>query len=63
MFKPIVHYSDVGAVTVGEVCFLAPTDHPSSYVSNTTYVRTSRVVAYDAEFGRIETKNTIYIKV
>lgn len=61
MFKPTVHYKEVSAIVIGESTYVFPVDHPSSYVSNTTYTRTSKVVAHDPETGRFETKNTIYV--
>lgn len=64
--KQRVHYDKGRGTTeivVGESCTLYPLDHPSPYVSNTTYAYTSPVVAYDSATGEIETQNMVYIPV
>ena len=57
--KPIVHYTMVAVpVVVGANALVATTDHPSPLVSNTTYCRTSPVVAITK--AGFETENTLY---
>lgn len=59
--KPIVHYrTAMNLFKVGESAFVDPIDHPDSKnVSNTSTVRTSRVIRI-GEGGEFETENTIY---
>lgn len=66
--KPIVRYVIEGParpmfIKVGESAVICPLAHPSSYVTGdgSTFVRTSRVLAYNEKTGRLETENTIYI--
>lgn len=60
-FKPTVHYvpgeSDV--IAVDQFAFIYPVDHPSSDVSNTKQIQTSRVIRKEDD-GTFETQNTIY---
>ena len=62
--KPIVHYKPTkyDNIQINQSAFIFPINHP--YCSNTTYVRTSRVVhlqEIDGKISKFETLNTIYI--
>ena len=63
--KPVVRYRGTATAAIGRSAFLHPIDHPNHLrghdVSNTRVVRTSAVIDFDAETGRIETMNTIYL--
>lgn len=63
MSKPVVAYTE--ATVHATMCWLKPVDHPNHLpghgVSNLRVVRTSTVLSWDHETGRIETKNTIYM--
>jgi hypothetical protein len=64
--KPVVRYKgEVLMNKPGFPAFVTPIDHPNpeGLVSNTKQVLTSPVVSYDEKTGRLETLNTIYIKV
>jgi len=61
MEKPTVHYVRDSLQWAYNGVMLKPIDHTSPLVSNTRMARTSPVIAWDKETGRIETKNTIYI--
>lgn len=61
--KPIVKYS--GTVTIDNHTYLSNVanitevkDHPT--LGDQPWVRTSSVLSYDEETGRVETLNTIY---
>lgn len=58
--KPIVHYIAGSLVFIGLDCvaWLHAVDHPR--LGNCEDTRTSRVVSYDADTGRLETLNTVY---
>lgn len=60
--KPVVKYKyDLNNfIKVGESAYVFPLNHPSSLVSNTKLVRTSRVISFDKNTGNFETINTIY---
>lgn len=62
--KPTVHYRGEAHFLFG-LAYLTPVDHPNHLVghavSNNVQVVTSRVIEHDAETGRIETRNTIYV--
>lgn len=62
--KPTVKYSGKATPFVG-CAVLRPVDHPNHLAghdaSNEHPVRTSRVISWDEETGRIETQNTIYV--
>jgi uncharacterized protein YabE (DUF348 family) len=57
--KPVVHYiqSDI-PIDVGQSAWIYPIDHPSVHVSNTSIVKTSKVVAINED--GFETVNSIY---
>ena len=59
--KKIVHYrTAMNLLKVGAPAFVDQIDHPDfKHVSNTTTVRTSRIVRM-GEGGEFETENTIY---
>lgn len=63
--KKVVRYIEDSLHLFGGVGYpaaLKPINHPDSeHVSNTTYVLTSLVVAYDSESGQVETLNTMYV--
>jgi len=59
--KPVVHYHDCMPPALGEPARVFPMDHPRA--SNTTWVRTTRVVALIRDTSRgpvFETRNTRY---
>lgn len=67
--KPTVHY--VGDAVImdsyaGRIARLFPIDHPNHHpnhdISNGEVAFTSPVVAHNLETGRIETRNTIYVR-
>lgn len=60
--KPIVKYEDASAkfIQVGKCAFVRPIDHPGEEVSNTKYVRTTKVIAHNPISGFFETENTCY---
>ena len=61
--KKVVHYTDVPYM-VGNVAYLTRLDPPDGLnVTNSSLVRTSRVVSHDDSSGRIETLNTIYMPI
>lgn len=68
MDKPTVHYTH-GSVFGDRAYLYGVTNHPNHLegheVSNDKdrLVCTSKVVSHDADTGRIETRNTIYVKV
>lgn len=61
--KPVVYYIDVGNLTLGQPAMVLPINHPSPFVSNQKWVRTTPVSAIrpGALGPRFETKNTIYV--
>jgi hypothetical protein len=59
--KPRVKYSSLVYAEVGHCALLRPIDHPSYFVSNEKVARTSKVLSYNRDTGRIETENTVYI--
>ena len=63
MDKPTVHYQihPENHIFKGESALIQPIDHPSGFVSNTTWSATSRVVAKDGD--SFETLNTKYVGV
>ncbi|MBC8737101.1 hypothetical protein F6X40_09800 [Paraburkholderia sp. UCT31] len=58
--KPVVNYVSLLHCKVGQSAVVLPVDHQSPLVSNTKYVRTSVVLAYDTVTGEFETCNTRY---
>lgn len=62
--KPVVKYDadQEHFVRLGYKALVLPLNHPSSLVSNTTWVTTSPVVAVH-EHGKFETENTCYVPV
>lgn len=61
--KQVVHYtpSENDFIKVGHGAFIKPLNHPDAErVSNTRYVFTSQVVAYDRDTDEFETLNTLY---
>lgn len=60
--KPVVKYKyDLNNfIKVGESAYVFPLNHPSSLVSNTKLIQTSRVISFDENTGNFETVNTIY---
>ena len=61
--KPIVQYAldHRNHIHKGEAAIIQPIDHPSGYVTNTTWAVTSTVVAHDGDL--FETLNTKYVGV
>jgi hypothetical protein len=62
--KPVVIYNPKVLFThieEGTSAYVFPLDHPSSLVSNTAVVRTSKVISYNKETGEFETMNTKYV--
>lgn len=62
MNKPVVHYEIAhnNHIIVGESAIIQPIDHPSGYVTNTTWASTSEVLKYSEEDHIFETLNTMY---
>ncbi len=64
MEKPIVEYdaSKFVYISLGFSAEIWPLNHPNprGSVSNTTHVRTSKVITHDEKTGEFETQNTIY---
>jgi hypothetical protein len=62
--KPTVRYKELIAFYgAGHSCILFPIDHYNSeLVSNTKPIVTSAVVNYDPATGRLETRNTVYVR-
>jgi len=60
--KPLVHYEIAhnNKINVGESAIIRPIDHPSGYVSNTTWSTTSEVLKYSSVDHLFETLNTMY---
>lgn len=60
--KPIVHYiiNEHNRIKLARRAVLQPIDHPSSLVSNTKLVLTSKVIMHNKDSGEFETENTIY---
>ena len=62
--KKIVHYDTSKGVmqhSSGGI-LLWPIDHPdTNWVSNASYVLTSRMISQDLETGEFETENTRYV--
>jgi len=60
--KPLVHYEIAhnNRIEVGLAAIIQPIDHPSGYVSNTTWSVTSEVLKYSEEDHIFETLNTMY---
>lgn len=64
--KPTVRYKAVDNLAVGRHAYVLPVDHPSPYVSNQTWAKTSEVLAIrpggpNALGPTFETLNTIYV--
>jgi len=62
MNKPVVHYEIAhnNKIAVGDLAIIVPIDHPSGFVSNTTWSVTSEVIKYSEEDHLFETMNTVY---
>lgn len=56
--KRVVHYSKLGFCEVGSPAIVFPLDHPTC--SNTNFVKTREVLAFDKNTGVFETEKTIY---
>ena len=65
MNKPIVHYRGEAQPYYANTAILVPLDHPNHKpghsISNNHIARTSSIVNWNHETGRIETLNTIYV--
>lgn len=59
--KPVVHYKGAGLIVEGRQAYVVAIDHYSHLIDEGEVVTTSRVLKFDADSGRFETRNTVYV--